>query len=74
MLIVKLEDVATKNMQVTVDTIGEVADGYYVDDFEVKPNIITVSGGKSKIERIDSVKVDVDVSGAKKIFLLMLFW
>ena len=68
MLIVKLEDVATKNMQVTVDTIGEVADGYYVDDFEVKPNIITVSGGKSKIERIDSVKVDVDVSGAKKNF------
>jgi hypothetical protein len=45
-----------------------VADGYYVDDFEVKPNIITVSGGKSKIERIDSVKVDVDVSGAKKNF------
>ena len=68
MLIVKLEDVATKNMQVTVDTIGEVADGYYVDDFEVKPNIITVSGRKSKIERIDSVKVDVDVSGAKKNF------
>lgn len=68
MLIVKLEDVATKNMQVTVDTIGEVADGYYVDDFEVKPNIITVSGGKSKIERIESVKVDVDVSGAKKDF------
>lgn len=68
MLIVKLEDVATKNMQVTVDTVGEVADGYYVDDFEIKPNIITVSGGKSKVERVYSVKVDVDVSGAKNDF------
>lgn len=68
MLIVKLEDVATKNMQVTVDTVGEVADGYYVDDFEIKPNIITVSGGKSKVERVNSVKVDVDVSGAKNDF------
>lgn len=68
MLIVKLEDVATKNMQVTVDTVGDVADGYYVDDFEIKPNIITVSGGKSKVERVNSVKVDVDVSGAKNDF------
>ena len=68
MLIVKLEDVATKNMQVTVDTTGDTADGYYVDDFEVKPNIITVSGGKSKIERVDFVKVEVNVSGAKKGF------
>ena len=68
MLIVKLEDVATKNMQVTVDTIGEVADGYYVDEFEIKPNIITVSGGKSKVARVNSVKVDVDVSGAKNDF------
>lgn len=68
MLIVKLEDVATKNMQVTVDTVGEVADGYYVDDFEIKPNIITVSGGKSKVGRVNSVKVDVDVSGAKNDF------
>ena len=68
MLVVKLEDIATRTMQVTVDTVGDVADGYYVGDYEVKPNMIMISGGKSKIEQIDSVKVSVDVSGAKKNF------
>lgn len=68
MLVVKLEDIATKNMQVTVDTTGDVSDGYYVDDFEIKPNIITISGGVSKIQRVDSIKVEVDVSGAKRGF------
>lgn len=68
MLRVKLENIATKNVQVTVDTIGEVTDGYYVGDYEVKPNMVTVSGGESKIKRIDSVKVSVNVDGAKKSF------
>ncbi len=68
MLLVKLEDVASKNMQVTVETVGEAAEGYYVDDFEIKPNIITVSGGESKIELVDYINVEVDVSGAKRRF------
>lgn len=68
MLVVKLEDVATRNMQITVETTGNASEGYYVGDYEVKPNMIMVSGGKSKIERIDSIKVLVDVNGAKKNF------
>ncbi len=69
MLIVKLEDIATKNVQVVVDTTGEVADGYYVDNYEVRPNIVTITGGVSKIEKVSSVKVTVDVSGAHKNFV-----
>jgi len=68
MLLVKLEDIATKNVQVAVETTGEVAEGYYVGDFEIKPNIITVSGGASKIEQLDSIKLTVNVAGAKKSF------
>ncbi len=68
MLVVKLEDVETKNVQVTVETVGDVAEGYYVGDYEIKPNMITVSGGESKIKELDSVKVSVDVNGAKKHF------
>lgn len=68
MLIVKLEDIAEKNMQVTVETTGDVAEGYYVGDYEVRPNMIMIAGGKSKIEQVDSVKLSVDVSGAKKSF------
>lgn len=68
MLVVKLENVKSKNVQVNVETNGEVANGYYVGDFEIKPNIITVSGGESKIKKIDAVKVVVDVAGAKMDF------
>lgn len=68
MLVVKLEDIENRNMQVAVETIGEVAEGYYVGDYEVKPNMITVTGGKSKIKQIDSIKVQVNIDGAKKSF------
>ena len=69
MLKVKLEDVATKNVQVAVETTGEVADGYYVDNYEVRPNIVTITGGASKISKIASVKVNVSVSDAHKNFV-----
>lgn len=68
MLKVKLEDVATKNVQVAVDTIGEVADGYYVGNYEVRPNIVTITGGVSKIDEVASVKVIADVTGAHRNF------
>lgn len=68
MLVVKLENVDKKNIQVSVEAKGDVADGYYVGDFEIKPNMITVSGGESKIKNLDTVKIIVDVAGAKKDF------
>lgn len=68
MMVVKLEDIDTKNVQVTVETSGDVAEGYSVGDYEVKPNMITVTGGVSKISRIDTLKVSVNVDGAKKSF------
>ncbi len=72
MLVVKLEDIAKKNMQVTVEAVGDAAEGYYVGDYEVKPNMLMLSGGKSKIDQVDSVKVLVDVSGAKRNFASQL--
>lgn len=68
MMVVKLEDIDTKNVQVVVETSGETADGYFVGDYEVKPNMITVSGGVSKISRIDTLKLSVNVDGAKSNF------
>ena len=67
-LLVKLEDIDTRNVQVAVETIGDVAEGYSVGDYEVKPNMITVTGGKSKIKQIDTIKVQVNIDGAKKSF------
>lgn len=68
MMVVKLEDIDTKNVQVVVETSGNVAEGYNVGDYEVKPNMITVTGGISKISQIDTLKVSVNVDGAKKSF------
>lgn len=68
MMIVKLENIKSKNMQVSVETVGKAAEGYYVGDFEVKPNMITVSGAASRISKVASIKIDVNVDGAKKSF------
>lgn len=68
MMVVKLEDIDSKNVQVSVETTGDAADGYYVGDFEVKPNMITVSGAASRISKLSSIKIKVNVDGAKKSF------
>lgn len=68
MLSVKLENIQRKTVQVTVETTGKVSQGYFVGDYEVKPNMVVVSGGESKVEMIDTVKVKVNVDGAKKSF------
>ncbi|BCN29778.1 CdaR family protein [Anaeromicropila herbilytica] len=61
---VSLEDVAKKQFQVTVEQKGEVQDGYSVGTIRVKPNLIKVSGAKSKISSIEEVRVTLDVSNA----------
>ncbi len=58
---VNLEDLAEKNFKVTVKTSGDPAEGYYVGK-KTANTIIKVSGPKSKIERIEEIVVDVDVS------------
>lgn len=48
-----------------VETIGKPAEGYMVYDAKTTHNRMTVSGGKSIVERIDKAVALVDVSGAK---------
>ena len=48
-----------------VETIGKPADGYMIYDAKTTHNRMTVSGGKSIVERIDKAVALVDVSGAK---------
>lgn len=48
-----------------VETIGTPAEGYVVYDAKTTHNRMTVSGGKSIVERIDKAVALVDVSGAK---------
>ena len=64
LLAIQLEDVAEKQFKVSVMPKGEPAEGYYVGNSTTKPNLIQVRGAKSAVERIDEVRVVVDVNGA----------
>ena len=61
---IKLEDMLSKQMKVTVVTEGTPADGYTIGDTTAKPNMVTVTGSKSTVENISMVKVTVNVDGA----------
>lgn len=65
MVNVKLENSMEKQIQVTVRTEGEPAEGYAIGAKTTTPNMITISGAESVIKRVQSVQVTVDVSGAK---------
>ena len=60
---ITIEDLVHETFKVNIRVSGEVAKGYYVGEKTATPNIITVSGPQSKIESIEEVVVDVDVSG-----------
>lgn len=64
LLAIRLEDVAEKQFKVDVIPQGEPAEGFYVGTSTTKPNLIQVRGAKSAVERIDEVRVPVDVTDA----------
>jgi YbbR domain-containing protein len=47
---------------------GEIEDGYYIGEKSASPNIIRVSGPKSRIEKISEVVVEVDVTNKARFF------
>ena len=72
MLKVALEDMATKQVKVTVVTQGEPSEGYSIGKCTAKPNMIQVTGGKSVVKRISSIKVFLNVEGVSEDFMSRL--
>lgn len=68
MLRITLEDEATEQFKVDVNTIGMLPEGYALGEVKVRPNLIKVSGAQSQIERISEVRVEVDVSNVTEDF------
>lgn len=68
MLRITLEDEATEQFKVDVNTIGTLPEGYALGEIRVRPNLIKVSGARSQIERISEVRVEVDVSNVTEGF------
>ncbi len=68
---VSLESVGTIQLVPVIQQIGTVAEGYYVVNATSKPNIIKVTGAKSQIKKVSEIRLEVDVSNAKKDLLTM---
>lgn len=65
---VSLENMASKQLKITIVTEGTPADGYSIGDCTAKPNIIRVTGGESTISQIETVKVFLNVDGVSEDF------
>lgn len=65
---VALENMASKQIKVTVVTEGTPEEGYSIGECLAKPNMIEVTGGQSAVNKIDSVRVTVNVNGASEDF------
>ena len=60
---VSLEDLMVKQFVVSASATGDVAEGYALGSVEVTaPNVLKVSGPKSIVQNIASVKATIDVS------------
>ncbi len=64
---INLEEKVDKNFKVTVVTKGTPAEGYCVGE-KTASTIITVTGPKSKIERINEIVAEVNVADASENF------
>ncbi|MBQ9278998.1 MAG: hypothetical protein IJ224_10240 [Lachnospiraceae bacterium] len=61
-----LEDKVTEQFPVKVKTDGEPANNYAVGESFATPNIITIEGPKSAVEKITDVVVEVSINGARE--------
>lgn len=66
MMRVKIDDVETVTVPVSIEIEGEPASGYAVGKKTASPNMIEVTGPATSIENIEEVKLTCDVSGANK--------
>jgi YbbR domain-containing protein len=64
---INLEELVSKNFKVTVVSKGEPAEGYFIGE-KTASTIITVTGPKSKMERIKEIVAEVNVAGASETY------
>lgn len=67
-LSISLEERDSQQFRVQITTEGELADSYVQGEITTQPNIIEVSGGKSKIKRIATISAMVELNGQSSDF------
>ncbi len=65
---ISLEEKVSEKFRVTVDTEGELDQGYVLGDVSCNPSMVEVSGPASVIEKIDHVGALVTLNGEKEGF------
>ncbi len=60
---VNIEDIISNKFPVTVETIGELRDGYAMAGTEVRPQTVTFTGPKTVIRSIDQVAARISLTG-----------
>ena len=61
---VEIEDLVEKSLNVKVVTSGKVASGYYIGQGGATPNMVTVSGPKSVVDKITEANVSVSIGSS----------
>ncbi len=69
MMMLALEESDTQSFAVSVVPDGTVAEGYYITESQVSPNLLTITGSKTQIGRIAKIAVLVNVDGAAGSFV-----
>lgn len=65
-MIISIERLSSKQMNVKIVEKGKVAEGYYIGPKKAQPNLIEVSGPESKVEKIKQIVLEANVEGASK--------
>lgn len=62
-LLITLEDLATEQKVVKGTASGTPAEGYAIGDVDVNPNLISLSGPLSEVEKVSRIVANVNVNG-----------
>ncbi|MCM1245465.1 MAG: CdaR family protein [Roseburia sp.] len=65
---ISLEERSSQQFKVQITAEGELADNYVLGEITAQPNMIEVSGGKSKIKRIASIGAQIQLNGQSSDF------
>ncbi|MCC8141507.1 MAG: hypothetical protein LIO56_03090 [Lachnospiraceae bacterium] len=65
-LMVDVENLVTREFEISVVADGTPAGNYFVASTEATPSVVTVTGAQSLVDEVDSAQTSIDVSGAEE--------
>lgn len=58
-----VDSLVTKQVPVTVKTVGDAASGYYAGTPLISPDYVNITGARSDVERVTSALCNIDLTG-----------